>query len=109
MTFKNYPYQQPQYQQPQYQQPQYQQPQFQNYQNNEFNQQPLDNQNIANPAYQPYEEKPKVEEKARVSKERLEQVYELLAKLEKEHTNNLINDEDYERMKKTIIDSLNSN
>lgn len=48
-------------------------------------------------------EKPQVKE---VDKGKLEETYELLAKLEKSHRNGELSDEDYERMKKTILDSF---
>lgn len=41
-----------------------------------------------------------------VNNEKLMEAYELLAKLEKSHLNNEITDEDYERMKKTIMDNF---
>ncbi len=44
--------------------------------------------------------------KPTIDNEKLNQTYELLAKLEKSHRNQEISDDDYERMKKTIMDNL---
>jgi len=47
----------------------------------------------------------KDEKEVKVDNEKLNQVYELLSKLEKSYKNGEVSEEDYNRMKQTILDN----
>lgn len=50
-------------------------------------------------------EKPEIKEEVKVDQSKLDELYSLLAKLEKSYKNGEITEEDYQRMKKTILEN----
>ncbi len=75
-------------------------------QEDDFNQEELSDERKQELQEEKFNETEKVEEKPVVDNKKLNETYELLAKLEKSHRNQEISDEDYVRMKKTIMDNL---